>query len=210
MEEQTAMDSSEHSAALLSFEKVFASGYPYDEPFHPRLNQRLVLAPVLDQFNEEQFAALAASARAVGDHDFFFAEAGTYPDNRESHWPHKPLSNTGRIAFDRFEAYADTSHFTTNALWSPVGEWGILISHEWFASVAGTEEFAHEFIDRYPATPHGEGGPLLTANEQVQILLEDVKSWSDQGWLYEFLTHMYGRDRATELLRQHGLDELMP
>lgn len=196
-------------AAMKSFESVFKSAYPYHAPFRPHLEERVILAPVLDQFNREQLVALAAAAPKVGDSRFYFAVAGTYPDSINAHWPHRELSDLLLIAFDDYDSYSATSEFTTNALWSPGGRWGVVVSHEWFAVVAGCTSFMHVLAEKYPSVPRNDDRPPVAFKDQVALLIEDVKSWKDQAWLSRLLTHVYGRTHANQLLQEHDLGELI-
>lgn len=196
--------------AMRSFEAVFANAYPYDAPFTSLVSRRTILAPVLDQFDVDQFSALAAAAGEVDELAFYFATVGEYPDRAENHWPNRELADLWLIPFTDYESYQRTSEFTTNALWSPSSRWGILISHEWFAVVAGVDVFMNELLEKYPPVVRGDGDGVVPAISQVDLLIEDVKTWEDRSWLRDLLVHVHGLDHARRLLKQHDLTELAP
>ena len=116
----------------------------------------------------------------------------------------------------RDDAYPVT--FVETALVSESGRWGMLISHEDHAVVGGSRGFIDRLTAEFPslrssgleADPDDTGTEpdqrLLPAPEQVTGFLEDVRGWHDlMSWLPANLEHLYGPDRASDLLKQAGL-----
>ncbi len=195
----TPLGAADAASASAAFEKVFVNAYPYDAPFRSSVQDRLILAPVLNQFNPDQFASVASAAQATGNGSFYFGVCGTYPDGLSDHWPHRQLTDLWLIAGSDYEAYSQTPEFGTTALWSPNANWGILISHEWFAVVGGISAFVAHLKDTYPSVERGRQADL-PPSDQVRLLIKDVATWEDKSWLPHLLVHVYGSTAAKRLL----------
>lgn len=56
----------------------------------------------------------------------------------------------------------------------------------------------------------GHDGESVPVEDQVELLIEDAKSWEDPSWLPELLVHVHGPEDARRLLLKHGLSSLAP
>jgi hypothetical protein len=101
------------------------------------------------------------------------------------------------------------------ALISSTGRWGVLISHEDHAVVGGAQTFVETLAAEFPSLPgfdrqNDEGewveGELLPPSEQVLSFLEGATIYSPDPmhWLPTHLAHIYGPDKANDLLRRAG------
>jgi hypothetical protein len=186
-----------------SLSQVFASGFPYDEPFKPELDHRIVVGLILDELAPNQFEALAAAANAVGDDEMFYAQIAQGEEEAE-HWPRTDIDDLSRFAFDDFDAYfRHPSSGQTKALWSPSAQWGLLISADWIGLVAGVAEFDAVFRQKWPPWPPDPDRPdAIPVERQVEFFIQDMRD--EPIALERTLAHIYGPRRARALLDSAG------
>jgi len=186
-----------------SLSQVFASGFPYDEPFRPELDHRLVVGLILDEVAPSQFEALAAAAKVVGDDEMFYAQVAQGEEEWE-HWPQADVVGLARFTFDDFHAYFEhSSTGQTKALWSPNAQWGLLITADWVGLVAGVAEFDAVFRKKWPPWPPDPDRPdAIPVERQVESFVQEMRD--EPVVLERTLVHMYGPRRARALLGSAG------
>jgi hypothetical protein len=205
--------------ALPALRRIFDS----DDPFRPQINSslegRALLFPVSYCLTEAQLKALGqAASTTTGDNGFFYTptEGETVslqvrrPDGRGSAMLDPAIMNLARqwwIPFDDWESYADTGPHTDNALFSAAGAWGVLVSHEDHAVVAGSAAFVDALLQSWPAYTEPGGHPVTArqgaaafVNELLCLRGSDVRDHAMRTWLPSLLVHVYGREEAARLL----------
>lgn len=184
---------------MTELSQIFTSCFPYDEPFRPELAHRLVVGLILDELVPNQFEALAAAARAVGDEEMLYAEVARGEEEWE-HWPAVEPLGLARFSFHDYDTYfRQPTSPQTKALWSPSGQWGLLIATDWFGLVAGVAEFDAVFRRTWPPWPPDPDRPdAVPVERQVEPFVQDMRD--EPALLERTLAHMYGPRQARALL----------
>lgn len=123
-------------------DRVFRIVDAYDEPFTDAAPVRALLFPTSYQLEPAQLAVLKRAAQSVGDDSVFLEslEAIT-PD--EPYWEF-PVVGDG--------PYDVIEFVLVNAIFSPSGQWGLVISEEDHAVIGGVPEFMRTIADDFPPT----------------------------------------------------------
>ena len=186
------------AAARAAFHAVFRNPDPFEEPFQARIPERLILYPISYQLDEQEYAAVAAAASAVGELTAFL----TLTENSEG-LPFEELRHWHiDLGYHPYEALLSTEGwvpFMENAIYSTNGLWGLIISHEDHAVIGGPPRFIEGITRNLPDV----GGQIR----------EFLATWKDNrdrlgyeiDWLPRHLTHVYGTERAQSLLAEAGL-----
>jgi hypothetical protein len=184
---------------LAAFSRIFASCFPYGEPFRPELQHRLVVGLILDELAPNQFEALAAAARAVGDEEMLYAEVARGEEEWE-HWPAVDPLGLARFSFDDYDTYfRQPTSPQTKALWSPRARWGLLITTDWVGLVAGVAEFDAVFRRTWPPWPPDPDRPdAVPVERQVESFVQYMRD--EPALLERTLAHMYGPRQARAFL----------
>lgn len=176
-----------------AFRSVFRSADPFDEPIAPSVSHRAILYPVSYDLEPHEFGAIALAAQTVGDNSFYFSVTErpmATEQDRPYHW---------LIPFEELSGYRSLGYpfVLENAFYSPNGHWGVLISHEQHAVVAGSKQFLDTLFTHLP----------VSAELQIQ---EFLSTWKDNhtrlgskiDWLPRLLRHVYGVEQAELLLQK--------
>jgi len=114
---------------------VFAGRDPFVDSLQQDLKRCGLFFPT-DGYHltDEQFRAVMSAARAVGDSQFVVSEVEYAGDffRRGRHW---------LCPVDEFASYVELPLVLENAVYSPAGKWGLLVSHEQHAIVGGVGSF---------------------------------------------------------------------
>lgn len=182
-----------------TFRKVFARDYPFDAPIASHVHRRSLLHPVTYELDYIQLHAVASAAQVVGDDAFYFSvlERPSEEEQKEYyHWliPLEDLNSYYRLGKDA------PVFILENALYSPTGKWGLMLSHESFALAAGSSIFIETL---YTYLPNSE-------DEQVRAFLQGWKADHDRfglriDWIPGLLKHLYGAEKARGLLAEAGM-----
>ncbi len=179
-----------------AFSAVFRSDDPFDEPFTPSIRHRAILYPVTYELEPSELQAIATAARTVGDDAFYFSvleRPAESEQDRPYHW-FIPLE-------DRNTYHSLGYPFVLeNAIYSPKGLWGMMVSQEQHALVGGCDIFLNTLYAHLP----------VSEDEQVREFLITWKDNRDRlgsktDWLPRFMTHVYGPEKAQQLLVDAGL-----
>lgn len=178
-----------------AFRQVFAATDPFGSPFQPAVSARALLYPVSYLLDAEQFQALADVARSIGDDAICVSITETNkrldaPDARHwilEHWEWTEYHELGDVGV------------LENAVYSPIGQWGMLISHEQHAVLGGSERFMQEMAARFPAFQESLGEFLTYWSENSRRHNADVD------WVAPLLSHLYGESRARQVSLEYPM-----
>ena len=170
----------------LAFYRIFKNKDPFNGMFNAHISQKILLCPTDGYYlDKKQFNALIKAVKQIEEDFFYLSEVegecflehpkaqGNYEFN---HWE---LSNK-----TLYHDYKKNPLVLENAIYSPKGTWGILISHEDHAVLGGSEEFVKLFKQSYP--------------EWKQNIEYFIKMWeynkehykSDITWVASFLDYI--------------------
>jgi hypothetical protein len=172
----------EHSWSVLR--SIFASLDPFDEPVSESFPDRLIAFPIAYRFSEDQWETLVKCVNELGEERFLaFAIEGTMDawEAELTPYPYYQLYDLG------WPLGAD------NALCSTVGSWGIIVSHEWHAIIAGKREFIDALRFSLP-----EAG-MNAVEEMLEGWLRLMAKNGTQEEVRPLLAHVYGREAGDEL-----------
>ena len=129
-------------AVVQAWSSVFTSTDAFAWPFRPGYLGRIFFRTYGYHLTAEQYAALCAAIRATGEDGFFMSivEVASMRDRLDpsEHW---------WCELPDYRAYSAVGLVLENALYSPKGTWGLVVSHELHALVGATPEFV-QLLDR--------------------------------------------------------------
>jgi hypothetical protein len=134
------------------FLKVFKGIDPFHEVFNDAVVERLIIYPTDGYYlTPEQFEALLNAANIVGDSEIYISEVESESDcftagesDRKYQCKHWVVENQIQL-----NQYYELPIVLENAIYSPQGKWGIIISHEEHALLGGMNEFMKYFKASY-------------------------------------------------------------
>jgi len=179
------------------FRAIFTGGSAYDAPFQPGIQPRLLLYGFHWYLHEPWLEPVVRTLKELGE-EGFYVSALYRPKPEEQTQPYHwfvPLSEAA--------SYGAVVVSQENAIYSVNSQWGIICSDEDHALVGGSE--------------------LLVENIKNAVgdldyrLSEFFKAWKDYHrrnkvditWIPPMLSHVYGPEKAAQLLRQAQLDWLL-
>ncbi|MGD6818288.1 hypothetical protein ACQCVE_14600 [Metabacillus sp. 113a] len=135
-----------------AFHKVFIKSDPFGDPFQETLTEKVLIFPTDGYYlAKNQFAALMKTIKSFGEGTFFGSESEgdcfilSHDFNSElapQHWVIESHID--------YEDYQSIPFVVENSLYSIHGEWGLQVSHEDHAILAGNSEFISRFKEAYP------------------------------------------------------------
>ncbi|WP_044338764.1 hypothetical protein [Rossellomorea aquimaris] len=166
-----------------AFHRVFTKSDPFGNPFQKTLNERVLIFPTNGYYlQENQFHALMKTMEQVGQGTFYVSESegdsftlsqDFFSELAPHHW-----GSENTIAY---EDYQSIPLVVENSLYSPHGEWGLQVSHEDHAILAGTSTFIDAFKEAYPEWEEDK-------EKFLQHWREVNKEFSaDSTWIHDFL-----------------------
>lgn len=173
-----------------AFASVFRSTDAFDTPLASTLEAKALIYPVHYLLEREQFDAFVEAARSAGDDAICLSVTEgfpTQPSDQQRHW---------LLEFWDFEEYQELTPIGVleNALYSPDGQWGMLISHEQHALVGGSRSFMSTLATAFPDFE-------LSIAEFVATWCEArERDRVDTGWIVPAFEHLYGRAQTAALL----------
>ena len=174
---------SEYGAA---FRAVFQSTDPFGAPLTERMTWRGLLYPVPYLLEPEQFDAVVAAARATGDDRICISVTEEFDGLSGARAEHCLFDYWEGAEYQRLGAVG----VLENAIYSPRGQWGLMMSHEQHAVAGGPRIFMDELASRFPSF-----------EASLEEFLQSWAEYRDQrnaevSWLETLLTHLYGRESA--------------
>ena len=181
------LDKDEQVVALSVFSRVFTGTSLRRSVFKPRIRARMLLFPILFQvLDVEQYRAVFAAARALGEREAYVATYVFHGDGTDSFedW----------LAVDLHEEDAYHGEWPTvlweHAVFSPTGQWGALTTDSEEAFVGGPVAFVEEVRERL-------------ALDEDEMVRDWLGYWEDNrrpdfepDWIADLLEHIYGSERA--------------
>lgn len=127
------MNQKRHIQKLKStFYSIFKNRDPFDSMFNEHIKQKIILCPTDGYYlDEKQFNALMKTIRQIDENSFYLSEVefDDFTENLDAQNIHNPghweLNNE-----TSYEDYRNNLIILENALYSPKGTWGLIISHE--------------------------------------------------------------------------------
>lgn len=128
-----------------SWERVFSSNNPFAWPFQNAFSTGRVFYPTDGcHLTDVQYSALLDTLRELGETTFFLSviesDGLSFLEKDSGHWS---------INMASYEDYCGLNLTLENALYSKLGHWGIIISHEMHALISGKRNFINAIDGRY-------------------------------------------------------------
>lgn len=162
-------------AALDAWLRVFRSTDPFGWPFSDAISCGRVLFPTDGcHLSPEQFGVLAKVARSTGESTCYLAVVEGYERLGGSTEEKMYL-----VDLSDYEGYVSLHLTLENAIYSPSGRWGVLISHEMHGILGGDAEFVATFNRMDPK-----------ADEQWQMFKAEWSLEKHKCWLEEIASHL--------------------
>jgi hypothetical protein len=181
------------SEAALALKRIFVNEDPYNTPFSPIVESRLILFKYRYHPEPPLLNVLVETAQFYGDHGFYASILDRpAPEERMQpyHW-FVPFSDIGE--------YESLVGPVENAIYSPKGTWGLMGSHDWHGLLGATQPFIQSMRLHLPQL-----------DQDVLAFLEEWKDYhqdrqADVSWIPPLLFHVYGEKRGKQLLAESGL-----
>lgn len=173
---------------LSTFHNIFSFNTQFREYwFQPSLSHRLLIDSQLFSLNDSQLSALAKAASLHGETEFILSITELYGSEKTKHW---------LISLDNLPTYHSV-HLNTmleNVIFSITGNWGIRFTQDMYAIIAGSELFLNTLVQQWPTD----------IKNDISHFLADLKrdSHINNTWLKAFLEHLYGKNKAQQLLSE--------
>jgi hypothetical protein len=168
-----------------SYERIFLSTSPFDHMYQYHIAEKMIVFPIDGtHLTEDKYHALVQAAAFINDTAFYVSEIEMpegfdrpYDPERATHWKSS--------AACPYAAYRNTTIVLENALYSPSGQWGVILSAEDHAVVGGSREFMAAFKHSYPQWP-------LDLEAFASYWSEYGKSRNmDVTWLSDYIHYIY-------------------
>lgn len=146
------------NAEIAELEKIyyllFKNKDPFGSMFQDRIQDRLILFPFNDYSPEpDLYQALVRAIHFAGDNSFFQSEIEApdcfLPLGKRKFTAHHWVYSLP-VPFCELETPT-----VENAVFSPSGKWGLMVSHEDHAVLGGTLEFMAKFKELWPQWKDG-------------------------------------------------------
>jgi len=180
-----------------AYRAVFARPDPFDEPFQPEIEARLVLYGYRWALHPPWLEPVVRGIRQLGESGFFVSALERAKDKNHDgyyHW-YVPLGEA--------DTYGPAVYSQQNAVYSTEGRWGIICSDEDHALIGGP-------------TPIIQGiqAAVPDLDARVKEFLSVWKHYHNRnrvnlGWIPGTLSHIYGPERTRALLRDAELQWLL-
>jgi len=168
------LETDDLSAIRTSWEGVFRSNDPFAWPFQPEFAVGRIFYPT-DGYHltDRQFLAVSSALNRTGETGFFVSvvesEELSFLERKWGHWACDSPS---------YEEYMQLPLTLENAIYSIEGRWGVLISHEMHALVAGATDFMASLNERYQRW-----------SDDLRLLREAWAENPNAGWLEPTIGH---------------------
>lgn len=178
---------------------VFHADDPFDEPFAREVERRMILFPVYYELEPPLLDALATAALQQGDSEFFLSVLER-PAEKDQDRPYHWCVSTSGLDGYRTLGYP---FVLENAVYSPEGKWGIMVSHENHALLGGTASFVDNVRSLVPNIDD-QVFDFLAAWEQNKLQLG-----SSTDWLPNLVKHVYGTKAGEQILADFSKKKLL-
>lgn len=136
------MSNKEISLLKSIFAKVFDDKDPFKDSFKPSIESKIIICPT-DGYalTKNQFEAFCEVAKGLGHDNFYLSVIEIENFNESEHF----ILDTSL----EYSEYLKLPIIMENAIYTPNGELGILISHELHGILGGNKEAVRRFKDSY-------------------------------------------------------------
>jgi hypothetical protein len=182
--------------------QVFTNDDPTENPFSVNIPERLIVSP-WDYMETKLIEAVIIAASNSGDRNCYLTNLGRYEGEANHYYIslaelHDKSALLSHVTGAN-QVILDIFYWRDYIIYSDRGLWGIMISHEDFAVIGGSSEFIYKLHELVP-----------DLDRQVYPFLEKFKSLNvmlhrDFDWIPKLLTHIYGQDKAKQLLEEMEL-----
>lgn len=194
--------------------KVFSEEDAFGEPFRPEIAVRRILFPVRYVLRPPLLEGVIAAAKKVGDTGFFVSVVESEGSPWTGEWRKLP-EETRRVPYDWYVPVEQAANYyptvkvygTNNAIYSPSGKWGILISDEDHAVVGASGDFVAT-VSNHVAEMDSQVYEFLGYWKEIHEKRDRPGKRIDLTWLPRQLSHCYGKEKAKTLLEESGLEWL--
>lgn len=171
-----------------AFYKIFKHNDPFRDMFLDGISERIIICPT-EGYNltNEQFIALIESIKAVKDESFYISEIeGENCFNYKKEEGYYNCKHWECELDIRLNEYLKLPIAIENAIYSPSGIWGVMISHEEHAVLGGNDLFIDRFKALYPKW-----------KEELEVFKRKweynrVNYNSNIDWCEDLISHIYG------------------
>ncbi len=170
--------------------RIFASDDPYEEPFLAGVGPRALLFPMSYAHTGRELESIRAAAASLGESTCYLQ---LYVFG-EDEWPYWELDLT------ESDPYAGIPFIRENSLFSREGAWGLLVSDENHALLAGDETFVRTLVSGLDP-PDLDDHALRFLAQWAELRASTRQRYE---WLPVLLAHLYGDERADELAERAG------
>lgn len=170
-----AVETKNLTAVRSAWAHVFRSNDPFAWPFQPQFTTGCIFYPT-DGYHltEQQFLAIGHALKQTGETGFLISvvesEGLAFLDRDWGHWVCESPS---------YEEYCRLPITLENAIFSREGLWGVLISHEMHAVIAGSTVFMSALAGEYRSW-----------SEDFCLLREAWSGNPNAGWLEVITSHV--------------------
>jgi hypothetical protein len=201
--------------AAPALHRVFVQEDPYGQPFAPGVQERRLLYPVPTIQEGEALVlkrAILASAKLLGDHGVFISVPGRPPEKEQRVLYHWYLDFGEMEGFLLYDEQHVREHKDLHAIvsleyivYSPTGQWGLMLSYEDHALLGGSTRFFEILQGIIPG---------FDDLGQIQEFLSDWKYYAtergvDVSWIPVLLTHVYGAGTGQRFLEEAKFNEVL-
>ena len=177
------------------YERVFATGDPFESPFAPAIESRMILFPVHYMMEASLASAITKASTQLNENSFYLSvleRPAAEEHDRPYHW---------HIAFSELEQYRSLGYplVLENAVYSDRGTWGLMFSHERHGVLGGPAEFVQVVTQELPKLPSQVENFLATWKKN------QTRFGGNMDWLPRLLKHVYGDEQAQKLMAKAGL-----
>jgi hypothetical protein len=186
-----------------AFHIVFQSFDPSDTPFRDTVKNREILFPSDYFLSAQQFEAIMHCASNVGDKAAYI----TLIEGWKKGFSFLQSERHGVVNTSVYDYNFTLADFIPplmeTAFYSQSGSWGVITSHLNYAVVGGTEDFFSCL---------GREIDLDDSRSRFMTYLAEI-AYHRNGeindrvyrWSYQLVSHIYGRDRAKQLMKSYGV-----
>lgn len=181
------------------FDRVFVTENPFDPPFAIAIEARMILFPVHYVMERALARAIKKASSRLNETSFYLSvleRPKAEEQDRPYHW---------LIPFTHLEEYRELGYpfVLENAIYSNCWTWGVMFSHERHAVLGGSAEFVQAIVEMLPDLVN-QVEKFIAAWKQ-----NHTRFGSNLDWLPGLLMHVYGEERAQEMLVKADLGSLM-
>lgn len=162
-------------STISAWRKVFRTTDPFSWPFQPSMEEGRILFPTDGyHLSANQYTALIHAIRCKGESSFLLAIIESKFTDLE-----QIRQNVWDCELPSYDEYCEIDLGLENALFSNLGEWGVIISHEMHGILGGSHLFLSSF--------HTSAGSATKESKAFGLQWESIQH---QSWLEDLQRHL--------------------